>query len=170
MAVKRSVTRTRARRAALQALYQWHLNRKSGSAISKEFASDRELNNVDVEYFDRLVREVPKHADALADALSPHLNMPWAQVTLVERAALLIGAFELLECPEIPYRVAISEAVELVKMFGAEEGYRLVNGVLDAFAAEARGAEMSASMMSADKGRGAVAPTPSESGSEPGRE
>lgn len=147
MAAKRSVLRTRARRAALQALYQWHLNRKSGSAISKEFASDWELANVDVEYFERLVREVPRHAETLAEALAPHLNMPWEQVTLVERAALLIGAFELRECPELPYRVAISEAVELVKMFGAEEGYRLVNGVLDAFAAEARGAEMSATML-----------------------
>lgn len=147
MAVKRSVARTRARRAALQAIYQWHLNKKSGSAISSEFVSDRELKQVDVGYFEELVREIPKAADGLAAQLGPHLDLKWEQVTLVERAALLIGAYELSQHPEVPYRVAISEAVELVKMFGAEEGYRLINGVLDAFAAEVRGAEMSASML-----------------------
>lgn len=142
----RRAGRTRARRAALQAVYQWQLNRKSGSAIASEFTAERELKNVDIEYFTALTRGIPRHASELAAGLSRHLELEWDAVTPVERAALLVGAYELMHCPEVPYRVAINEAVDLVKVFGAEEGYRLVNAVLDGFAAEVRGAEVAATM------------------------
>jgi len=151
-AQQRRAGRTRARRAALQAVYQWQLNRKSGSAIASEFVSDRELKNVDLEHFTTLARGIPAKADQLADELGRHLELAWETITPVERAAMLVGAYELAFCPSVPFRVAINEAVDLVKIFGAEEGYRLVNGVLDGYAAEVRGAEIAAAMAGAESG------------------
>ena len=83
-----------------------------------------------------------KHADALRDKLAPHLDRPWKEVSTIESAILLIGAFELVNLPETPYRVIINEAIELGKSFGGTDGHKYVNGILDKLAATVRADEV----------------------------
>lgn len=123
--------RVRARRCAVQALYQWLITEQDPVDILTEFLSERELTKVDTAYFELLAREVPAHRDALVALLQPALDRDWSAVNPVERAVLLIGAYELANCEQVPRRVVINESVELVKMFGAAEGYRYINAVLD---------------------------------------
>ncbi|NNL99665.1 MAG: transcription antitermination factor NusB [Gammaproteobacteria bacterium] len=133
--------RVRARRAALQAIYQWQLAGQAPRDILAEFIADRELINVDMDYFKELTREIPANHDSIRELIEPLLDRPWDQLDPVERGALLIGTYELMHCPHIPFRVAINEAVELAKMFGAEDGFRFVNGILDKLAPNLRQVE-----------------------------
>lgn len=136
--------RVRARRCAVQALYQWQMAGQEPRDIVQEFVAERELVGVDMEYFTTLVREVPRYFDTLQADLTPFLDREWRQLDPVERSVLLIGAYEMRYCLEIPYRVVINEGVELCKMFGTVEGHRYVNGVLDRLAHTTRGAEVNA--------------------------
>lgn len=138
-------SRHKARRSAVQALYQWQLTRQPPSEIERHFLSDDTLRDADLEYFQHLVREIPARQQALDDHLAAHIDRGIAEIDPVERAILRLGAFEL-EChPEIPYRVVLNEAVELAKTFGAEHGHRYVNAVLDRVAAQLRAQEVGAS-------------------------
>lgn len=130
--------RVGARRAAVQAIYQWLIAGGHPENIVAEFVSDRELIKVDLDYFSELTRRVPQQHDALVAVISPALDREWSRVDTVERAVLLLGAFELVHCLHIPWRVAVNEAVELAKMFGAEDAHRYINGVLDKVAHETR--------------------------------
>ena len=80
----------------------------------------------------------------LTESFTPFLDRPVAELSPVERAALLVGAYELVHCVDIPYKVVINEAVELAKTFGGVEGYKYVNGVLDKLAAQVRAVEVAA--------------------------
>ncbi len=131
-------SRARARQAAIQALYQWQLTGQPPEEIERDFISDSELSGVDVEYFRHLVAEVPRRAQELDRHLGPCLDRELREVDPVERAILRVGAFEFESHPEIPYRVVINEAVELAKTFGAEQGHKYVNAVLDRLAARLR--------------------------------
>lgn len=130
-----------ARQAAVQALYQWQLTGQTPEDIESHFISDHELKDVDIEYFHRMVREVPLHLHELDDHLTPHLDRGIDEVDPVERAILRLGAYELEFCLEIPYKVVINEAVELAKTFGAEHGHKYVNAVLDKVAGKLRKSE-----------------------------
>jgi N utilization substance protein B len=136
-------SRHMARQAAVQALYQWQLTGQTPEDIESHFISDHELKDVDIEYFHRMVREVPLHLHELDDHLTPHLDRGIDEVDPVERAILRLGAYELEFCLEIPYKVVINEAVELAKTFGAEHGHKYVNAVLDKVAAKLRKSESS---------------------------
>ena len=136
-------SRNRARQAAVQALYQWQLTQQPPDEIESHFINDHELEGVDLEYFHRLVREVPLHLHELDDHLIPHLDRDIEEVDPVERAILRIGAFELEFQPEIPYKVVLNEAVELAKTFGAEHGHKYINAVLDKVAGQLRASEIS---------------------------
>ena len=136
--------RSRARRYALQALYQWQLTGQDVRSIESQFLEDEELAKADVGLFVDLLRGVPGALKGLDEALSPFLDRPVGQIDPVERAALRIGAFELSRHLDVPYRVVINEAVELAKLFGAEQGHRYVNGVLDKLARRLRPEETSA--------------------------
>ncbi len=135
-------SRNRARQAAVQALYQWQLTQQPPDEIESHFINDHELQGVDLEYFHRLVREVPLHLHELDDHLIPHLDRDIEEVDPVERAILRIGAFELEFHPEIPYKVVLNEAVELAKTFGAEHGHKYINAVLDKVASHLRAGEI----------------------------
>ena len=63
------------------------------------------------------------------------------ELSPVEHAILLIGAYELVHRPEVPRRVVINEAIEIAKSFGGTDGYKYVNGVLDRLAAKVRAGE-----------------------------
>ena len=136
--------RIKARRCAVQALYQWQIAGHEPRDILSEFVSERELLHVDMDYFTTLVSEVPVQFDTLKADLETCLDREWRKLDPVERSVLLIGAFEMRNCPEMPYRVVINEGVELCKMFGTVEGYRYVNGVLDKLAQGQRSPEVAA--------------------------
>jgi transcription antitermination protein NusB len=126
----------------VQALYQWQMAGQAPGDIVREFADEREVDAVDMEYFGALVREVPLQFETLKAALEPLLDRPWQQLDPVERSVLLIGAFEMRNCLDMPYRVVINESVELCKMFGTVEGHRYINGVLDRLARMQRAPEL----------------------------
>ncbi len=134
--------RSRSRQLALQALYQWQLASQNIKEIIQQFKDNEPPNSYEEAYFTDLVRGVPTHLHELDEALSPYLDRAILSVDPVERAALRLGAYELAHHPEVPYRVAINEAVELTKIFGAEDGHKYINGVLDKLARQLRPAEI----------------------------
>lgn len=124
-------SRRKARRAALQALYQWQMTDTETGDLILQFERGGRLRGIDADYFRLLVRGTIAAAAELESEFAEYLDRPLSQLDPVERAVLLLGAYELRECPEVPYRVAINEALELAKSFGATEGHRFINGVLD---------------------------------------
>jgi len=139
----RKGSRHKARRAAVQALYQWQLTGQSPDAIEHNFILGHEMEDVDVEYFHQLVREIPLHKCELDDHIAPHLDRKLNEVDPVELACLRLGAYEFEFHPEIPYKVVLDEAVELAKTFGAEHGHKYVNAILDRVAHKLRPRELS---------------------------
>ncbi|HEY5719162.1 MAG TPA: transcription antitermination factor NusB, partial [Gammaproteobacteria bacterium] len=116
-----SRSRTGARRLAVQALYQWQLAGQAADEIEAQFRANPDTRDCDLDYFAELLRGVIGDAAALDASLAPLLARPLEQVDPVERAILRVGAWELRERLEIPYRVVLNEAVELAKRFGAEQ-------------------------------------------------
>ena len=115
----------------MQALYQWELTGQVGAGIEDSFLNDWGLKGVDQEYFKQLVQGILKYTAELDRVLEKCLDRDLASVDPIERTVLRIGTYELQFRPEIPVRVVLNEAIELARVFGAEEGYRFVNGVLD---------------------------------------
>jgi N utilization substance protein B len=139
---KNRTPRHRAREFALQGLYQWLLNSEDAGAIDAHIRQAHGFDKADAEHFDALLHGTIGQAAALRAGLAPLIDRPLNQLSPVEHAALLIGAFELNNHLEIPYKVVINEAVELTKSFGGIDGHKYVNGVLDKFAAKARAVEV----------------------------
>ena len=133
---------TRARRTALQALYQWDLGKQDLSDIETQFFHAQDMRRVDTGYFRELLHQVPAHLSGLDEHIVPCLDRPLRQVDPIERAILRIGAYELAFHREIPWRVVINEAVELAKMFGGEQSHKYVNSVLDRLARKLRPLEI----------------------------
>ena len=124
-------SRRRARRRALQALYQWHLTGQDVGEILEQFHEVQDFSNVDTELFATLVRKVSKEQARIDEKIEPFLDRPINQLDVIEHVILSIGAYELLYSIEVPHQVVIDEAVNLAKMFGAEQGHSFINGVLD---------------------------------------
>ncbi|HYD97196.1 MAG TPA: transcription antitermination factor NusB [Noviherbaspirillum sp.] len=139
---KNRTPRHRAREFALQGLYQWLLNNEDAGAIDAHIREAHGFNKADAAHFDTLLHGTIKQAGKLREGLAPLIDRPIDQLSPVEHAALLIGAFELTNHIEIPYKVVINEAVELTKSFGGIDGHKYVNGVLDKYAATARVTEV----------------------------
>ena len=106
-----------ARRAVVQALYQWELTQQSRLEIEKFFLADDSLKKSDTEYFHELIHEIPKLADDIDTHLAPFIDRDIALVDPIERAVLRLAAYELLHHPEVPYRVVLNEAIELSRTF-----------------------------------------------------
>ena len=126
----------------MQALYQWELTGQLGAGIEDSFLNDWDLEGVDQEYFKQLVQGILKYTAELDRVLEKCLDRDLASVDPIERTVLRIGTYELQFRPEIPVRVVLNEAIELARVFGAEEGYRFVNGVLDRCQKLCRGSEL----------------------------
>lgn len=123
--------RKRARRRALQALYAWQVSGNSMESVLKDFEHEQDMEQADLGYFHDLTRGIARELEALDAQLTPLLDRSVEQVDPIERAVLRLAAFELLHRPDVPYRVALNEAVELAKRFGSEQGHTYINGVLD---------------------------------------
>jgi N utilization substance protein B len=130
--------RSLARRLALQALYQLQINPRSWQDMQLEFAADPESDRVDMDYFRSLVAAIEPNRAALDSRLAPLCEIPPPELDPIEHAVLWLGVHELESCPELPYRVALAEAVQLAKQFGATDGHKFVNAVLDRAARELR--------------------------------
>jgi N utilization substance protein B len=141
----RASPRRRAREFALQGLYQRQMSGNSPAAISAQLAEATGFAKADQVYFDEVWAGVTAEYDALVELVAPHLDRRATELSPIERAILVIGAWELRHRSEIPYRVIINEAVELAKAYGGTDGHKYVNGVLDKLAATLRSDEIAAS-------------------------
>jgi transcription antitermination protein NusB len=133
-----AATRSVARKLALQALYRWQLNAGPWQDLVLEFGDAEDMPKADREYFRELVEGVWRSREALDIQLSAWMDRKPELLDPIEHAVLLIGLFELTSKPDVPYRVAINEAVSLSKRFGATDGHKFVNAVLDRAAKEVR--------------------------------
>jgi transcription antitermination protein NusB len=131
----------RARRFAMQAIYQWHLTQEKFSSIQAKFLAQEEMVSVDTTYFLLLVQGVLKDQELLDNHLQQLLDRPLKELGLVELAILRLGTYEMLECPGVPYKVVINESIELAKMFGATDSYKYINGILNLLAKKNRSLE-----------------------------
>lgn len=136
-----SGARSVARKLALQALYRWQLNAGPWQDLVQEFGASEDMPRADAEYFRLLVEGVWHAREELDARLATLTDREPRLLDPIEHAALLIGLFELSARGDVPHRVAISEAVALAKRFGATDGYKFVNAVLDRAARELRPGE-----------------------------
>lgn len=123
--------RRKARELAVQAVYSWQISQNSVSDIEINFITENSKRRFDIEYFQLLLRGVTSNVAELDLAISPHVDRPLDDIDHVEKAILRVGVFELSSCQEVPYRVVINEAIELAKLFAADDSHKFVNGVLD---------------------------------------
>ena len=137
--------RSRARRLAAQALYQWQLTEQEITEIDRQFCESRDMQGADLEYFHELLKEVTDNINALDGLLRPVLDRKLEELDPVEQAILRISVYELSYRGDVPCRVIINEAVALTKKFGAEQSYTYVNGVLDRIARSLRAKEFTGS-------------------------
>lgn len=134
--------RTRARSLAVQAIYRWQVTGDNVGDIVTDFLTEQAASKFEVDYFRKLVSAVPANLDELDGFISPLLDRNVESVDLVERAVLRLGTYELWKNLEVPYRVVINEYVELAKVFGADQGHKYINGVLDKLAKSLRAIEI----------------------------
>ncbi|SBS37276.1 hypothetical protein MSP8887_03636 [Marinomonas spartinae] len=140
----RSQMRSASRGLALQAVYQWQMNQSSVSEIETQFTLDQDMSACDKLYFRELLQGVTSRAKKLDGLFEELLDRPLSELDPIELAVLRLGAFELSERLDVPYRVAINEGVELAKGFGATESHKYVNGILDKLAQRLRREEIAA--------------------------
>jgi N utilization substance protein B len=148
MSDKQRASRHRTRELAVHGLYERQLSKRADDEIAAslladpEYAQDGDVQTpapeLDRDYFDELWRGVTREHDALLAELAPHVDRSIDSLSPIERAVLVIAAWELVHRLDIPYRVVINEAVELAKRYGGTDGYKFVNGVLDKLALRVR--------------------------------
>jgi N utilization substance protein B len=131
--------RRRSREIALQALYAWQLGRGDALEHLREIDDD---GRTDRALAEALVRGVQARAGELETLIASCIDREFRRLSPVERAILYIGAFELQQHPETPFKVVINEAIELGKSFGGTGGHKFVNGVLEKLALGLRSQEV----------------------------
>lgn len=131
---QKSGLRSLSREFALRALYAQHLSGQDAVDVAAHVREDEGFAKANAAYFETLFHAVLKEAADLELKLTPYLDRGFSELSPIERGILLIGAHEIVNCPDVPYRVAINEAVELAKKYGGTEGHKYVNGVLDKLA------------------------------------
>lgn len=123
--------RHKARSLAVQAVYSWQVSGNHIAEIEQQMLLDNDVSKIDVDYFRDLLRGIAANHKLLDGLLAPHLERPFDDIDLVEKAVLRLGAYELRFRTDVPYKVAINEAIELAKAFAADDSHKFVNGVLD---------------------------------------
>ena len=136
--------RRHARQYALQAMYQWQISASPIAEIELDFLVHHIKQKTDVAYFKELIHGIPREQETLDNHMRPFLSRPIAELDPVELGILRLGIYELAHRLDVPYRVAINEALELTKRFGSVEGYKFVNGILDQVARGLRSDEIKA--------------------------
>jgi transcription antitermination protein NusB len=136
--------RSRARAFAVQALYQHLVGRNEADAIDAFTRDLSGFDKSDTSHFDTLLHGCIEQAAALDALISPLLDRKLAEISPIEHSVMWIGAFELKQCLDVPWRVVINECVDLAKEFGGTDGHKYVNGVLNGLAPLLRPAEVEA--------------------------
>jgi N utilization substance protein B len=135
---KNRTPRHRAREFALQGLYQWLLNNEPARTVVTNIRGAHGFEKADGEFFSELLNGAIATSVELREIIAPLIDRSVAELSPIEHGVLLLGAYELKNHPEVPYRVVINEAVELTKSFGGIDGHKYVNGVLDKLASTLR--------------------------------
>ena len=133
-----SSTRHNARKAAVQALYQWDMTKQDACDIESSFSQIHDMQNIDRKYLREIMQELPKVEGELEDEISKFIGREFNTLDPVERAILRLGAYELSYKPDVPTRVVMNEMIELAKTFGSDHSYKFVNGVMDKLAKKLR--------------------------------
>lgn len=141
---KNRTPRHRAREFALQGLYQWLLNNEDATTVVNNIRAAHGFEKADGDHFAALLYGAIKDSVSLREAIAPVIDRRIDELSPIEHGVLLLGAYELKNNLDIPYRVVINEAVELTKSFGGIDGHKYVNGVLDKLAPKLRADEVAA--------------------------
>ncbi|SJM95736.1 transcription antitermination protein [Crenothrix polyspora] len=137
-----SQARTNARKAAVQALYQWQMTGQNLTEIEVQFHEEDRLKDSQKSYFAELFHGVPEHLDTIDKALTEFVDRPVDMIDPVERAILRLSVYELQHRLDMPYRVVLNEGINLAKLFGADGSHKYVNGILDKIAQQNRAVEI----------------------------
>jgi len=140
--IQKPSMRKKARRYAVQGIYQWHLSGNAIKDIELQFLESINAKKVDIEYFQEILINTLTSISEIDELLKPVLDRDFEEVNPVELAVLRLAIYELMSRLDVPYKVVINEALELSKTFGASEGHKFVNGVLDKLARQLRTAEL----------------------------
>ena len=144
-----SQSKTNARKAVVQALYQWQMTGQSLLNIELQFEEDGRFKGIQKSYFKELFHGIPECLDTIDAVLGEFVDRPVDVIDPVERAILRLGAYELIYRPEMPYRVVLNESINLAKDFGADGSHRYVNGILDKVAQAKRAVEINSKVKGA---------------------
>jgi N utilization substance protein B len=136
--------RRRSREIALQGIYEWLVSGAEPRLVDAHVREQNDFDKCDTAHFDALLYGCIREAAAIDAVLARHVDRKTTMLSPVEHGVLMIGVYELQHCIEIPYKVAINEAVELAKSFGGTDGHKYVNGVLDKAAVDLRAVEVEA--------------------------
>lgn len=136
--------RHKARHYAMQALYQWQISRNALQQIENQFLAEYDFSQVDLEFFQELLHNIPAQLGEIDALFSPFLDRPIKDITPIELALLRLGSYELAHRIDVPFKVAINESVSLAKKFGAAESHKYINSILDNVAKATRAVEVAA--------------------------
>ena len=136
--------RHKARHYAMQALYQWQISRNALQQIESQFLAEYDFSQVDLEYFQELLHNIPAQLGEIDALFSSYLDRPIKDITPIELALLRLGSYELGHRIDVPFKVAINESVSLAKKFGAAESHKYINSILDNVAKATRAVEVAA--------------------------
>ena len=132
----------RARKLAVQALYQWLMSVSPIYEIEAQFCAAKQVDKFDVDYFNYLLHGVTENIAAIEAEFQPYLDRNVDELNPIEHTVLRIGTFELLYCLDLPFRIILDEAVSLTKTFGSQDGHKYVNGILHRVAQKIRKIEI----------------------------
>jgi len=142
MSVSLAKGRSNARKKATQALYQWHMTGNDLAEIEEQFYQEQNMEKVDTDYFHKLLHQVPTEIVSLDQLIGKYSDRKESELDPIEQSILRLSSFELKNCMDVPYKVVISEAITLSKMFGSDKSHAFVNSILDKLAKDLREVEI----------------------------
>lgn len=142
MSVSVAKGRSNARKKALQALYQWHMSGNDLAEIESQFHEEQNMDKVDLEYFHTLLHQVPAEVNVLDQLIDQYSNRKDDEIDPIEQSVLRLATYEIKHRIDVPYKVVISEAISLAKMFGSDKSHVFVNSILDKLAKQLRSHEV----------------------------
>ena len=132
--VKKPSARRRARECTVQALYSWAVSGNTAEQVELAFVLDQDMDGVDKPYFRKLFRQTVENIETVDFSISPYIDRVFDELDPIETAILRLAVYELRFELDVPYKVVINEAIEVAKVFGADESHKYINGVLDKIA------------------------------------
>ena len=142
MSVSLAKGRSNARKKAAQALYQWLMSGNDLADIEAQFHEEQNMEKVDTDFFHKLLHEVPANVAELDKLIAKYSDRRDDELDPIEQSILRLSTYELNSCIDVPYKVVISEAITLAKMFGSDKSHAFVNSILDKLAKDLRKTEI----------------------------